>query len=85
MHHLRAHTTSRNPVWRLLLVGLAFILVNLYITLRHTLGVGVLAQDPLVSHRPLSLDRLATALRQAAELLLGPPPAFIYRQHVVLS
>lgn len=85
MHHLRARTTSRNPVWRLLLVGLAFILVNLYITLRRAFVVGASAEDQPVTHLPVSLDRLATALRQAAELLFGSQPAFICRQRAVLS
>lgn len=85
MHHLRARTTSRNPVWRLLLVGLAFILVNLYITLRRTCIVGASADDRPVVTFPVSLDRLATALRQATELLFGSLPAFICRQQAVLS
>jgi putative transposase len=36
MHQVRARTTSRNPVLRLLLVGIAFTLVNLYVFLRST-------------------------------------------------
>jgi hypothetical protein len=35
MNQVRARTTSRNPVIRLLLVGLAFILFNLYIANRQ--------------------------------------------------
>jgi putative transposase len=37
MNQVRARTTSRNPVIRLLLVGLAFILFNLYIANRQHL------------------------------------------------
>jgi IS4 transposase len=37
MNQVRARTTSRNPTLRLLLVGLAFILVNLYVALRDCL------------------------------------------------
>ena len=85
MHHLRARTTSRNPVWRLLLVGLAFILVNLYITLRRAVVVRASADYNSATTLPISLDRLATALRQAVELLLGSQPALICRQHAVLS
>ena len=85
MHQLRARTTSRNPVWRLLLVGLAFILVNLYITLRRTFVVGASTDYHPTTNLPISIDRLATALRQAVELLLGSQPALICRQPAVLS
>lgn len=85
MHHLRARTTSRNPAWRLLLVGLAFILVNLYITLRRTFVVSASTHDNPPAHWPVSLERMATALRQAVEVLLGSPPPLLCRQRVVLS
>jgi len=85
MHHLRARTTSRNPVWRLLLVGLAFILVNLYITLRRAFVVGSSPDYTLATHLPVSLNRMATAFRQAAELLFGAQPALLCRQLAVLS
>lgn len=84
MNHLRARTTSRSPVLRLLLVGLAFILVNLYITLRRAFTVGTdatrLGTDLLVS-----LDRLATAFRQAIEAVFGSQLAWHCRQPVVIS
>jgi len=35
LHQVRARTTSRNPALRLLLVGLALLIVNLYVTLRQ--------------------------------------------------
>jgi hypothetical protein len=38
MHSVRARTSSRDPRLRLLLVGLALILVNLYVTWRERLG-----------------------------------------------
>lgn len=85
MHHLRARTTSRNPVWRLLLVGLAFILVNLYITLRRAFSVGPLSNNNSAAHLPVSLERMATAFRQAVELLLGSQPALLCQQLAVLS
>ena len=87
MHPVRARTTSRNPVWRLLLVGLAFTrsVVNLYITLRRTFVVGASTDYNPTTNLPISLDRLATTLRQTVELLLGSQPALICRQPVVLS
>jgi len=38
MNQVRARTSTRNPVIRLLLVGLAFVLFNLYITVRQNLS-----------------------------------------------
>lgn len=35
LHQVRARTASRNPALRLLLVGLALLIVNLYVTLRQ--------------------------------------------------
>lgn len=84
MNHLRARTTSRHPVLRLLLVGLAFILVNLYVTLRRAFAV---AADPTLpgTRLPVSLDRLASALRLAIEAVLGSLGSWRCRQPVVIS
>jgi hypothetical protein len=65
MNQVRARTSTRNPVIRLLLVGLAFVLFNLYISLRKTLSAAL--KQPL---RPpkrfwLSLRRLALLLSRA--------------------
>ncbi len=35
LHQIRARTTSSNPTWRLLLVGLGFLLYNIYIFFRQ--------------------------------------------------
>jgi len=84
MNHLRARTTSRSPVLRLLLVGLAFILVNLYLTLRRAFAVE--ADTTLPGTRlPVSLDRLAAALRLAIEAVLGSLGSWLCRQPVVIS
>ena len=85
MNHLRAGTTSRNPVWRLLWVGLAFILVNLYITLRRTLVASTSSDYNLAARLSLSLERLATVFRQAIELLLGSQPALFCPRPTMLS
>ena len=71
MNQVRARTSTRNPVVRLLLVGLAFVLFNLYITLRQNLS-SVLKQ-PLESPKRfwLSLRRLAFLLGRAIERLWG--------------
>lgn len=70
MNQVRARTTSRNPTLRLLLVGLAFILVNLYVTLRDQL-CSVADAATVTSSAWLSLRRLALLLGRAVEQLLG--------------
>ena len=70
MNQVRARTTSRSPVLRLLLVGLAFILVNLYVSLRDRL----MTHKQACRHRTrfwLSLGRLAFLLGRAVEQKLG--------------
>jgi len=71
MNQVRARTSTRNPVIRLLLVGLAFVLFNLYITLRQTLFSAL--KHPLQSPKRfwLSLRRLALLLGRAIEHLWG--------------
>lgn len=85
MNHVRARTTSRNPVWRLLLVGLAFILVNLYITLRHASILDASPRADLTTGLFLSLDRLAAAFRQAVERRLGSHRSLHCRHPVTVS
>jgi len=71
MNLVRARTSTRNPVIRLLLVGLAFVLFNLYIALRQNLTSAL--KQPLESpkHFWLSLRRLALMLGRAIERLWG--------------
>jgi len=84
MNQVRARTSTRNPVIRLLLVGLAFVLFNLYITLRQTLFSAL--KYPLQSpkHLWLSLRRLALLLGRAIERLwsitnvLQHQPCFVF-------
>ena len=71
MNQVRARTSTRNPVIRLLLVGLAFVLFNLYIALRQNLASAL--KQPLESPKRfwLSLRRLALLLGHAIERLWG--------------
>jgi hypothetical protein len=71
MNLVRARTSTRNPVVRLLLVGLAFVLFNLYIALRQALTSAL--KQPLESPRRfwLSLRRLALMLGRTIERLWG--------------
>jgi len=70
---------------RLLLVGLAFILVNLYIPLRRAFVLGASPEANSKTNLPLSLDRMATVLRQAVELLLGSHHSLLCRQPIAIS
>jgi putative transposase len=69
MNQVRARTTSRNPVVRLLLVGLAFVIFNLYIANRE--HIAICSKHPAVpaSKHWLSLRRLAHMIAHAVENL----------------
>lgn len=84
LNHVRARTASRNPVLRLLLVGLALILVNLHVALRRLI---TLLEVPtgLPTAIPFSLDRLADVIRQAVWSALGGPRRLRFRQSVAVS
>ena len=69
MNQVRARTTSRNPVIRLLLVGLAFILFNLYIANRQSFTICLKNPTRPFSKFWLTLRRLARMLAHAIENL----------------
>jgi hypothetical protein len=71
MNQVRARTSTRNPVIRLLLVGLAFVLFNLYISLRQNLSSTLKQPLKLPKRFWLSLRRLALLLSRAIERLWG--------------
>ena len=71
MNQVRARTTSRNPVIRLLLVGLAFILFNLYIANRRRFAICLKDSIKPSSKLGLTLRRLARMLAHAVEQLFG--------------
>ena len=71
MNQVRARTSTRNPVIRLLLVGLAFVLFNLYISLRQNLSSALKQPLHLPNRFWLSLRRLALLLSRAIEHLWG--------------
>jgi len=84
MNQVRARTTSRNPTVRLLLVGLAFILVNLYVALRDRLTTCPQA-DEGPARLWLSLRRLAFLLSRAVEQCLGVTAVVQHRPATMLS
>jgi putative transposase len=73
LNQVRARTCSRHAAFRLLLVGLALALVNLYVSLRR-----LLRSRPSQARQPqrtwLTLQRLVLLLRCALETLLGLKP-----------
>ena len=69
MNQVRARTSTRNPAIRLLLVGLAFVLFNLYISVRQNLSSALKSPLKLPKHFWLSLRRLAFLLGRAIERL----------------
>jgi len=85
MNQVRARTSTRNPVIRLLLVGLAFVLFNLYIALRQNLSSAL--KQPL--HVPklfwLALRRLALLLSRAIERLWGTTQVIQHQPCFMLS
>jgi len=85
MNQVRARTSTRNPTIRLLLVGLAFVLFNLYITLRQILSSAL--KQPLKSPKRfwLSLRRVAFLLGRAIERLWGITEVLQLQPCVTLS
>jgi putative transposase len=85
MNQVRARTSSRNPVIRLLLVGLAFVIFNLYIALRQNLSSAT--KYPLKPPKRfwLSLRRLALMLGRAIERLWGTTDVLQHQPCFVLS
>src|SRR5712691_10911735 len=72
MHHTNAMTTSRNPAVRFFLLGLAFLLENLWVRLRHTVAhlPGPGPRRVRLTHFPLR--RFIAFLARAIEQLYPP-------------
>jgi len=85
MNQVRARTSTRNPVIRLLLVGLAFVLFNLYISLRQNLSSAPKQPLQLPKRFWLSLRRLALLLSRAIERLWGTTEVIQHQPCFALS
>ena len=85
MNQVRARTTSRNPVIRLLFVGLAFILFNLYIANRQRFAVFLKNSTKPFSKSWLTLRRLVRMLAHAVEDLFDLADVVFRNVHVALS
>lgn len=85
VNQVRARKSSRNPVIRLLLVGLAFVLFNLYISLRLNLPSALKHPLQLPKRFWFSLRRLALLLSRAIERLWGSTDVIQYQPCFMLS
>jgi hypothetical protein len=85
MNQVRARTSTRNPVIRLLLVGLAFVLFNLYISLRQNLSSALKLPLQVPKRFWLSLRRLALLLSRAIERLWGSTEVIQLQPCLILS
>jgi len=85
MNQVRARTTSRNPVIRLLLVGLAFVMFNLYIMSRQHIAICLKNSARPFSKFWLTLRRLAHMLAHAVENLFVLADVVLRHAHFALS
>jgi putative transposase len=85
MNQVRARTTSRNPVIRLLFVGLAFILFNLYIANRQHFAIGLKKSAKLIFKSWLTLRRLICMLAHAVENLFDLADVVFRNAHIAFS
>ncbi len=85
MNQVRARTTSRNPVIRLLLVGLAFVIFNLYIAWRQHMAIRLKDSTQPFSKFWLTLRRLARMLAHAVENLFDLAEVVLRNAHFALS
>ena len=78
LHQVRARTRSRHTGLRLLLIGLALILVNLYVSVRARWAI-VTRYGSRIYSRAVTLNEVATALLVQIQSLLGFSPEFYCR------
>lgn len=85
MNQVRARTTSRNPMIRLLLVGLAFIMFNLYIANRQHIAICLKNSAKPFSKFWLTLRRLVRTIARAVEDLFDLADVVLRHAHFTLS
>jgi putative transposase len=72
MNRVRARTSSTNPALRLLYVGIAFLLINLWVRLKQQYACDLHRQGRRVNPRRLTLLRMMHLLIRAIEQRLKP-------------
>lgn len=85
MNQVRARTTSQNPVIRLLLVGLAFVIFNLYIASREHIAICSKNRLKPVSKHWLTLRRLAHMIALAVQNSFGLADVVLRHAYFPLS
>lgn len=85
MNQVRARTASRNPVLRLLLVGLAFVIFNLYIANRQLAAICLKNPVAPISKAWLTLRRLVRMIAQAVEKLFDLAEVILRHELFALS
>jgi len=85
MDQVRAGTSTRHPVIRLLLAGLASVFFNLYISLRQDLTTALQQPQQLPKRFWLSLRRLVLLLGRAIERLWGTTDVIQLQPCITLS
>lgn len=84
MNQVRARTSSRSASWRFLLVGLALLLVNLYVALRQGWATRCGSPTHPAAHA-LTLGRLARVFAQALQNAYGLQPLAQFHPPPLLS
>jgi putative transposase len=85
VNQVRTRTASRNPVLRLLFVGLAFIIFNLYIALRQHIAICLKNPIVLVSKARLTLRRMIRMIAHAVEKLFDLAEVVFRHERFALS
>lgn len=72
MNRVRARTSSTNPALRLLYVGVAFLLINLWVRLKQRYACDLHRDGRRLNPRRLTLPRMMHLLVRAIEKRLKP-------------
>jgi len=75
MNRVRARTTSTDPALRLLYVGMAFLILNLWVVLKQRMACDVHRHGKRYNHRRFTLLRMCHFLIRAIERRLNPVEA----------
>jgi putative transposase len=71
MNQIRARTNSRRPIYRLLLVGIAFVLQNIWVMVKWTILSIPRRGGRLVMNRDFPLCRFCLFLSEAVKSIYG--------------
>jgi len=75
MNRVRARTASTDPALRLLYVGVAFLILNLWVVLKRRMACDVHRHGKRYHHRRFTILRMCHFLTRAIERRLNPVEA----------